>query len=102
MCLLGSTALALASIKDMSWTVVTIRALGYKFEKTDKGIKTVTIAPPETVKVNAIEVVCDGGEGALGHPRVYLNLGDEGRVECPYCDKLFILEGGPLDKRANK
>ena len=61
-----------------------------------------TIAPLETVKVNAIEVVCDGGEGALGHPRVYLNLGDEGGVECPYCDKLFILEDGPRDKKGNK
>ncbi len=100
--LLGSTALALASIKDMSWTVVTIRALGYKFEKTDKGIKTVTIAPPETVKVSTIEVACDGGEGALGHPKVYLNMGDEGGVECPYCDKLFILEDGPRDKKGNE
>ncbi|MCH8347637.1 MAG: zinc-finger domain-containing protein [Proteobacteria bacterium] len=86
----------------MSWTVVTIRALGYKFEKTDKGIKTVTIAPPETVKVSTIEVACDGGEGALGHPKVYLNMGDEGGVECPYCDKLFILEDGPRDKKGNE
>lgn len=48
--------------------------------------------PPETIKVTAKEVSCDGGEGALGHPRVFLNVGDEGRVECPYCDRLFILD----------
>ncbi len=86
----------------MSWTVVTARALGYKFGKIDKGTEAMTIAPPETVTVNTIEVACDGGEGALGHPRVYLKLGDDGGVDCPYCDKLFILEGGPLDKKANK
>lgn len=56
------------------------------------------IAPPETEKVTTKQVNCDGGEGALGHPRVFLNMGDEGRVECPYCDKLFILKSGPADK----
>lgn len=57
-----------------------------------------TIKPPETEKVTTSQVVCDGGEGALGHPRVFLNMGDEGKVECPYCDKLFILESGLADK----
>lgn len=55
---------------------------------------------PETKYVNATKVSCDGDEGALGHPRVYLNMGDDGMVECPYCDRLFILAGGPEDKRA--
>lgn len=48
--------------------------------------------PPETIKVYTKEVSCDGGEGPLGHPRVFLNVGSEGRVECPYCDRLFILD----------
>lgn len=48
--------------------------------------------PLETIKVQTKVVACDGGEGALGHPRVYLNLGDNGRVECPYCDRLFIFD----------
>ncbi len=47
--------------------------------------------PPETEVVTATRVACDGGEGALGHPRVWLSLGDDGEVECPYCDKKFIL-----------
>ena len=49
---------------------------------------------PETVMVNRREVSCDGGDGALGHPRVYLSLEGAGRVECPYCDRLFVLEDG--------
>ncbi|WP_420871276.1 zinc-finger domain-containing protein [Marinicauda algicola] len=43
--------------------------------------------------------MCDGGGGALGHPRVYYELGDEGFVECGYCDRRFVLEGGPADER---
>ncbi len=52
------------------------------------------IAPeaPETIYVHSVEVSCDGGEGALGHPRVYLRMDETGRVECPYCDRLFILQ----------
>ena len=52
-----------------------------------------TLAPPEIVKVDTINVSCDGGGGALGHPKVYLTLID-GEVECPYCDKKFILNSG--------
>ena len=50
-----------------------------------------TIAPPETIKVAQETVSCDGG-GALGHPRVFLHMDDNGQVECPYCDRLFVLE----------
>lgn len=50
--------------------------------------------PPETVVVDQQDVSCDGGGGVLGHPRVYLTLERGGRVECPYCDRLFVLETG--------
>lgn len=46
---------------------------------------------PETEIVTVMRVACDGGEGALGHPRVWLSVShDTGVVECPYCDKRFI------------
>ncbi len=61
-----------------------------------------SMPPPETIYVEDTVVACDGGEGALGHPRVYLNMGDKGAVECPYCDRLFIRAGGPEDKRGGK
>ena len=49
---------------------------------------------PETVEVSASRVACDGGGGALGHPKVFLEMGDEHFVECPYCDKRFVLRDG--------
>ena len=49
-------------------------------------------APPEIIEVDSTEVACDGGEGPLGHPRVFLNLGDQRHVDCPYCDRLFVLK----------
>ena len=51
--------------------------------------------PPETIEVEETVVACDGG-GALGHPKVYLNLGADDTVECPYCDRRFVRrEGAP-------
>ena len=50
-----------------------------------------TIDAPETEVVTSWRVACDGGEGALGHPRVWLSLDRAtGEVECGYCDKKFI------------
>jgi uncharacterized Zn-finger protein len=50
-----------------------------------------SIDPPETEIVTAWRVACDGGEGALGHPRVWLSVDrDKGFVECGYCDKKFV------------
>ncbi len=46
--------------------------------------------PFETIVVDSNVVACNGGGGPLGHPRVYLNLAPLGRVECPYCSRLFV------------
>lgn len=52
-----------------------------------------SIEAPETEVVSSWRVACDGGEGALGHPRVYLSIPhDTGVVECGYCDKKFVHE----------
>jgi uncharacterized Zn-finger protein len=56
---------------------------------------------PEISYVTTPRVACDGaGEiaPALGHPRVYLQIDEKGYVECGYCDKRFILKGGPADQ----
>jgi uncharacterized Zn-finger protein len=53
--------------------------------------------PFETIYVDETIVACNGGGGPLGHPRVYLNLAADGRVECPYCSRLFILGPAPQD-----
>lgn len=58
-------------------------------------------APPEILRVHARRVACDGsGHGisaALGHPLVYLEIDEHGYVDCGYCDRRFVLEGGPAD-----
>ncbi len=53
-----------------------------------------TTQAPEVIEVETHRVACDGDGGALGHPRVFLNLGEAGRVECPYCDRLYIAKPG--------
>ena len=51
---------------------------------------------PEQVTVRSKRVACDGVGGALGHPRVFLEMGEETTVECPYCDRKFVLAHGAL------
>ena len=45
---------------------------------------------PETIVVTKDRVACDGGGGPLGHPMVYLTLGEDGRVVCGYCGRVFV------------
>ena len=51
------------------------------------------LEPPEVVTVTSHRVWCDGGVGSLGHPRVYMEMGAAHFVECPYCDRRFVLGG---------
>jgi len=57
---------------------------------------------PETAFVTTTRVSCDGAAGipggaALGHPKVFLEIDEHGYVDCGYCDKRFVLKGGPAD-----
>jgi uncharacterized Zn-finger protein len=47
---------------------------------------------PEIIEVpaNTDEVRCDGGGGAMGHPIVWYSFDGTDRVECGYCDRLFL------------
>ena len=56
-----------------------------------------TIDAPEKITVPAKKVSCDGDGGPLGHPRVYLTMDENDQVECPYCDRQYILQGGKSD-----
>jgi uncharacterized Zn-finger protein len=47
--------------------------------------------PPETITVHSHRVACDGVGGALGHPRVWMEIGEGDSVECSYCDRRFVL-----------
>lgn len=50
---------------------------------------------PEIVVVTSHRVSCAGGEGggasALGHPKVFMDMGQGTSVECKYCDRVFII-----------
>lgn len=65
------------------------------------------IAPPEVIRVDTHRVSCDGASdirsgknyrpASLGHPRIYLEIDEHGYVDCGYCDRRFVLKGGPAD-----
>ncbi|HEX2752907.1 MAG TPA: zinc-finger domain-containing protein [Alphaproteobacteria bacterium] len=50
-----------------------------------------TTAHPEILLVpqDAETVSCNGGGGALGHPKVYYTFHHQDEVVCGYCDRLF-------------
>lgn len=51
-------------------------------------IDLIAKVPP---KVCAERVVsCDGGGGALGHPKVFINLDQPGNHSCGYCGLRFV------------
>jgi uncharacterized Zn-finger protein len=50
--------------------------------------------PFEVIEVKSPEVSCDGGNGALGHPKVYLHIDpDQGGIACPYCSREYVIRG---------
>ena len=60
------------------------------------------VPAPEVSRVPTRRVSCDGagdlpGGAALGHPRVYFEIDDKGYADCGYCDRRFVLIGGPAD-----
>lgn len=49
----------------------------------------------EVIEVTSTKVACDGGGGALGHPRVFLKIDHEHHsVTCPYCSRTYVLRDG--------
>ena len=52
---------------------------------------------PEKIVVTTKKVACDGGGGALGHPKVWYDMAETDWVECKYCDRVFVLKGGSHD-----
>jgi NADH dehydrogenase (ubiquinone) Fe-S protein 6 len=59
------------------------------------------IDTPETFLIRTNRIACDGSGAdvppALGHPKVWLEIDESGAVDCGYCDRRFILVGGPAD-----
>jgi uncharacterized Zn-finger protein len=82
------------------------RGCGRSFARYDRaafklsGKNRMSTKAPETIVVTRTRVACDGGEGALGHPRVYLEMGEETFVVCGYCDRRFVLSPEAIEARA--
>ena len=49
--------------------------------------------PSETFLVDSRVVACDGGDGAFGHPRVWLRIVAR-QTMCPYCSRIYVLNEG--------
>ena len=49
--------------------------------------KNSTIVEKNTV--SSKHVSCDGGQ-FYGHPKIYLEIGQQKNIKCPYCGQVFI------------
>ncbi|KAH8413052.1 hypothetical protein KR009_007743 [Drosophila setifemur] len=56
------------------------------------GIKLIEDVPPKECTERV--VFCDGGDGPLGHPKVYINLDKPGNHICGYCGLRFVKKEG--------
>lgn len=68
------------------------------FDKGVVAMAQVRVFEPEVIEVEEKRVSCDGGGGALGHPKVWLEMGERNAVDCPYCDRHFTLKPGAKPK----
>lgn len=57
----------------------------------------------EKVHVGVSELQCIGARAPYDHPHVFLDMGSEGQVLCPYCSTLYLydprLKGNETDPR---
>ena len=57
---------------------------------------------PETIFIAGDSTACDGGDGPLGHPRIYMTVDKEThRAECGYCDRIFIKDPAKAGGKAS-
>ena len=46
----------------------------------------------EPIEIDGNHVFCDGGDPALGHPKVYINLDKPGSHTCGYCGLRYVMK----------
>ena len=53
--------------------------------------------PPVVVGPADLPAYCPNPAMPLwsSHPRVFLDIADEGEAKCPYCGTVYVLRGGP-------
>jgi len=47
------------------------------------------ISQTEILHVNSKKLSCNGDKGGSGHPLIYLEMGKNDFVICPYCSRYF-------------
>jgi len=52
----------------------------------DKGV--------DRIRIGVKEFQCMGATPPFDHPHVYLDMGDEAKIVCPYCSTLFEHDHG--------
>jgi uncharacterized Zn-finger protein len=48
----------------------------------------------EKIGIGVKEFQCMGARPPHDHPHVYLDMGAEGQILCPYCSTLFVYHSG--------
>ncbi|HYH71411.1 MAG TPA: zinc-finger domain-containing protein [Methyloceanibacter sp.] len=46
----------------------------------------------EQIRIGVKEFQCMGATPPFDHPHVYLDMGDETQLVCPYCSTLYVYE----------
>ena len=49
-------------------------------------------SPSQITIVTSKRISCDGPGGALGHPRIFIDMGQNNTARCKYCDQIFKLK----------
>jgi uncharacterized Zn-finger protein len=46
----------------------------------------------DRIKIGVKELQCMGASPPFDHPHVYLDMGAEGQIVCPYCSTLYVYD----------
>ena len=65
------------------------RYIGGKRKETNPNFGIKLVAEEPIVVVGKNHVWCDGGDGHLGHPKVFINLDKRITKSCGYCGKQY-------------
>jgi len=65
----------------------------YHNKQVNPNVAMHLVADVPPIESHSRVVSCDGGGGALGHPKVFMNLDKPGNHACGYCGLRFTLAG---------
>ena len=54
----------------------------------------------DSISIGVKEFMCCGASAPYDHPHVFLDMGDENEIVCPYCSTLFRHEASLSEKES--